>query len=252
MKYYLLLILILSVSLNSCNKPGETDHSLTLVEYQERGMPDYSKVWSLEDYSTAFYVLNTLKYEKPMALPARESEKSGALFARMINMDNLSFLKDETLPLYAKAEIIQWYGSTLIELIGAYNLLAVERQYYIKELVDIDIFSVTVAQKMLDLGNEINESEDPNDIAMQSDYPLIQKMYLDLMADLFKKQQHTSQYPQQTLELFSDSLSHSVQRNMYWFDEEASVLIKQAMQAVIDSASSRKIRNEYGELIEIL
>jgi hypothetical protein len=118
--------------------------------------------------------------------------------------------------------------------------------------MDIDIFRVRVAQKMLELGNEINESEDPSDVDMQSDYPAIQQMYLNILTELFVLQQHTSQYPEQTLELLSDNLSTSVRRNMLWFDEEASALIKQAMLTVIDSTSSRKIRNDYKELTEIL
>jgi hypothetical protein len=67
MKNYVLLILIISVSIGSCNKSDKTDHSLTLVEYQELGMPDYNSVWNMEDYSNAFYVLNTLKYQNPKA-----------------------------------------------------------------------------------------------------------------------------------------------------------------------------------------
>ena len=252
MKYSFLLILILSVSLNSCNKPTETDHSLTLVEYQELGMPDYSKVWSMEDYSNAFFVLNTLKYKQPKALPARESEKSGALFSRMINIDNLSFLEDETLPLYAKADMIKWFVNTLMELKVAYTIIGTKRQYYVRELMDIDIFRVRVAQEMLDLGSEINESEDPSDVVMQSDYPKIQLMYLNILTELFEQQQHTSLYPEQTLELLSDSLSSSVRRNMHWFDENASALIMQAMLTVIDSTTSRKIINDYRELTEIL
>ncbi|MCK4990260.1 MAG: hypothetical protein KAS29_07225, partial [Bacteroidales bacterium] len=164
MKNYVLLILILSVSLNSCKKANDTDHSLTLVEYKELGMPDYNSVWSMQDYSNAFYVLNTLKYENAKALPSRESEKSGELFSRMISIDNLSFLQDETLPLYAKADLIKWFVNTLMELKGAYTTIGSNTQYYIRELIDIDIFRVSVAQKMLELGNEINESEDPSDV----------------------------------------------------------------------------------------
>jgi len=252
MKNYVLLILILSVSLGSCKKVNETDHSLTLVEYQELGMPDYNSVWSMEDYSTAFYVLNTLKYQNLKALPSRDSEKSKVLFSRMISIDNLSFLEDETIPLYAKAGLIKWFVNTLMELKVAYTTIGTERQYYVRELMDIDIFRVRVAQKMLELGNEINESEDPSDVDMQSDYPQIQLMYLNILTELFELQQHTTQYPEQTLELLSDSLSTSVRRNMLWFDEEASALIKQAMLTVIDSTSSRKIRNDYKELTEIL
>ena len=93
--------------LHSCNKPDTTDHSLTPEEYRALGLPDYTRVWSIEDYSNAFLVLNTLKYNQPKALPSRDSEKSAVLFSRMINIDNLSFLQDETLALHDKAEMIQ-------------------------------------------------------------------------------------------------------------------------------------------------
>ena len=252
MKNYVLLILILSVSLNSCKKANDTDHSLTLVEYKELGMPDYNSVWSMQDYSNAFYVLNTLKYENAKALPSRESERSKVLFSRMISIDNLSFLQDETLPLYAKAELIKWFVNTLMELKVAYTTIGSNTQYYIRELIDIDIFRVSVAQKMLELGNEINESEDSSDVDMQSDYPAIQLMYLNILTELFELQQYTSFYPEQTLELLSDSLSASVKRNMLWFDEDASALIEQAMLDVIESTSSRKIKSDYRELTEIL
>ena len=215
-------------------------------------MPDYNSVWSMQDYSNAFYVLNTLKYENAKALPSRESERSKVLFSRMISIDNLSFLQDETLPLYAKAELIKWFVNTLMELKVAYTTIGSNTQYYIRELIDIDIFRVSVAQKMLELGNEINESEDPSDVDMQSDYPAIQLMYLNILTELFELQQYTSLYPEQTLELLSDSLSASVKRNMLWFDEDASALIEQAMLDVIESTSSRKIKSDYRELTEIL
>lgn len=248
MKNYFLLILILFTSLHSCNSPDTTDYSLTPEEYRALGMPDYNKVWSLDDYQIAFLVINTLKYNQPKALPSRNSDKSAVVFSRMVNIDNLSFLKDESLALHDKAELIQWYGTTLVELTAAFTFLGAEEQYYIRELTDIDIFSVTIAQVMLDLGNRINQSEDPEDIALQSDYPLIQKMYLDLISSLFEKQQHPSLYPQETLELLSDSLSTSVRRNMHWFDVEASERIRQDLLTVIDSSTSRKLINDYQEL----
>jgi hypothetical protein len=221
---------------------------MTPEEYRALGMPDYTRVWSLDDYQIAFLVVNTLKYNQPKALPSRDSEKSAVVFSRMINIDNLSFLKDETLALHDKAEMIQWYGNTLIELTAAYTFLGVEKQNYIRELTDIDLFSITIAQVMLDLGNKINESEDPEDIALQSDYPLIQEMYLDLISSLFEKQQKPALYPRETLELMTDSLSTSVSRNMHWFDEEASERIRQDLLSVIDNSSSREIINAYKEL----
>lgn len=252
MKNYVLLLIIFSISLVSCSKTDDTDHSLTASEYQELGMPDYNKVWNMEDFSNAFYVLNTLKYNTPKALPVRDSEKSGVVFSRMISIDNLFFLQDETLPLYARADMIKWFVNTLMELKVAYTTIGTSQQYYVKELMDIDILRVSVAHKMLDLGKRINESDDPSDVVMQSDYPHIQRMYLDILAELFEQQTYTSLYPESTLELLADSLSTSVRSNMDWFDEDASVFVKKAMFTVIESTSSRKIRTEYGELTEIL
>jgi hypothetical protein len=139
-----------------------------------------------------------------------------------------------------------------MELKVAYTTIGMSTQYYVRELNDIDITRMRVAQRMLDLGKKINESEDPSDVDMQSDYPRIQLMYLNLLSELLDKQLHTSQYPEQTLELLSDSLSSSVRRNMLWFDENSSALIKQAMLTVVESTSSRKIKKDYSELTEIL
>lgn len=252
MKKCLFLILILSLSLSSCKKADNPDHSLTPEEYREFGLPDHSRIWSMEDYSTAFFVLNTLKYENPKALPARESEKSGEVFERMISLDNLAFLQDETLPLWARADRIKWFVNTLMELKVTYTLVGMERQYYARELMDIDIFRVSVAHKMLDLGLKINDSDDPSDMAMKGDYPHIRKMYVDIVSELLEEQQQTGQYPKETLVLLGDSLSASVKMNMHWFDANATNMIKQGMGDVIKSTSSRKIKSEYRELTKVL
>lgn len=246
------LILILFLSLGSCTRSKQTDHSLTLAEYQQLGMPDWNRPWTMQDFSTAFYVLNTLKFDKPQALPVRGSDKSGMLFSHMISTDNLFFLQDKTLPLNAKADKMKWFVNTLMELKVVYTLVGTEKPYYARELMDIDIFRMTVAHIMLDLGQQINESEDPSDVAMQSDYPKIREMYLNMIKELLEKQKQTSDYPVQTLELLTDSLSSSVKRNMDWFDEPVSLAIKQAMLEVIDKSSSRKIRLSYRDLTEDL
>ena len=152
---FIFTLLILSILFSFCKRPNVTDHSYTLEEYEELGMPDHDTIWRMEDYEMAFLVLNTLKHKKPFALPARDSEKSGMLFARMMNLENLAFLEDETLPLHEKAQTIKWWVNIYHELRIAYTNVGLKRQYNIRELADIDIFGVGLAQQMLDLGNEI-------------------------------------------------------------------------------------------------
>jgi hypothetical protein len=252
MKHCLLLTIILSLFLTSCKNTKETDHSLSLDEYRQLGMPDHKHVWNMEDYSSAFFVLNTVKYENPKALPVRASERSGILFSRMISMDNLSFLQDVTLPLHAKADLIKWFVNTLMELKVAYTIPGLQDQYYIRELIDIDIFRLSVSHQMLALGQQINKSEDPSDAAMASDYPQIQQMYLNLLSELLGKHQHTTQIPLPTLELLSDSLSSSVSRNMHWFDEQASGTMRQMLNTASENSSSQTIKDNYQALLESL
>jgi hypothetical protein len=252
MKKYIFLILILSLTLGSCNKADTPDHSLSLQEYGQLGMPDHSKIWDINDYSMAFFVLNTLKVEKPKSLPARSSETSAVLFKRMISLENLSFLKDETLPLWARADRIKWFVNTLMELKVAYTLIGVEKQYYAREIMDIDIYRLSVLHKMLELGQLINESEDPSDVAMQADFPQIQQMYVDIIVALLEEQQNSSMYPRTSLELLSDSISVSVKGNLDWFDETASGSIEEAMRSVMDHTTSRKIKSDYREVTKLL
>ena len=252
MKNILLLTLILSLCLTSCNTSKEPDYSLSLEEYYKLGMPEQEHVWNMEDYSNAFFVLNSLKYQTPKALPVRESDKSGLLFSRMISMDNMAFLEDVTLPLHAKADLIKWFVNTLMELKVAYTQPGKPEQYYVRELMDIDIFRLSVSHQMLALGQQINESEDPSDAAMASDYPQIQQMYLNLLSELFEKHQNASHIPLPTLELLSDSLSSSVSKNMHWFDEQARATMKQTLNAAVESTSSQTIKDNYQALLENL
>ena len=67
----------------------------------------------------------------------------------MMNLENLSFLQDETIPLHMKAQTILWWLNIYNGLIDVYTNVQMKRQYYIRELVDIDIFGVGLAQKML-------------------------------------------------------------------------------------------------------
>ena len=249
---YFLVILVLPVFLGFCKRPDPTDHSLRLEEYRELGIPDPGKVWNFQDYGMTYAALLTLKLEKPYALPAKNSPRSSELFYRMISLENLSFLQDESLPLHEKAHRIKGFVNVYNDLIELYTNVLMRKQYYNPELVEIWIFGLSVTQQMLDLAEKINQSDVPADRRMASGYQSIQGIYLTGLKEVLKQQQYASQYPVKDLELLTDSLSISVQRNMDWFEENTAEELKQAMRAVIDSTSSLKIQNDYLELIGML
>ena len=140
----------------------------------------------------------------------------------------------------------------MMELKVAYTLIGVEKQYYARELMDMDIFRITVVHEMLDLGQRINESDDPSDVAMQADFPHIQQMYVSLIIELLEEQLKSSQYPRTSLELLSDSISASVRSNLDWLDKNATGSIEEALQRVMEQTTSRKIRSDYRDLTELL
>lgn len=140
----------------------------------------------------------------------------------------------------------------MMELKVAYTLIGVEQQYYAGELMDIDIFRITVLHEMLALGQRINESENPSDVAMQADFPHIQQMYVDLIMELLEEQLKSEHYPRTSLELLSDSISASVRNNLDWLDKDAKGAIEEAMSRVMDQTSSRRIRLEYQKITELL
>jgi len=60
-------------------------------EYQKLGMPEHNKKWNADDYSEANITLGSLLMNNPLSLPREGSKKSGELFNRIINEENLSF-----------------------------------------------------------------------------------------------------------------------------------------------------------------
>jgi hypothetical protein len=249
---YLVIILVLPLFMGYCHKSNRQDHSLSIKEYQELGVPDHSIPWNFQDYLTTFGVLKNLKIEEPFALPVKESQKSNALFYRMISLENLGFLQDESLPLHEKAQRIKGYLGVFEDLADLYTNMLMKEQYYNPELVEIWIFGLNVTEKMVELAEQINESELPDDQKLARGYYMIREIYQLVVLDILKHQQYTSQFVESDLELLTDILFAGVQRNLEWIDEETSQKIKQALQTVIDSTSSRNIRNNYLELLEIL
>ncbi len=252
MKTTLFFLILMIVVFGSCRKSSVEDYSLSLEEYQKMSVPEPNKIWSLKDYSDTFDALTKLKFQKPFALPIKDSKRSGVLLSRMINIENMSFLKDESIPLYEKAQLSKRYLEVYRELIDIYTNIRMKRQYYNRELIDLQIFGLQVTQKMLDLANEINKSTDVEDINMQSGYQSIQMIYIARLLDILENQKYSSQYLNKDLEILTDSVNISILRNKDWMDTFIAKELEQSLLIVIDSVSSDYIRKKYIELAGLL
>jgi hypothetical protein len=246
------VFLFVTLLFSACGKVSDRDPSLTPEEYNDIGMPDPSKIWSHEDYMEACDILDYLKTFKPLSLPKKDSKRSSKYFNRMINPDNLSFLLDETIPLSERAYQIQKYIEIQRLLIFIYTNLGSIEQYYNRELIDLYIFGLTIAQNMLDLGERINESIEEEDLKMQNRFHSIQNLYLSMVLFVLENQKKTFLFEEADLEKLTDFLYSSVSVNNGWIETDAAEDIKLRLQEIIDNTSSEHIKNKYSMLIEVL
>lgn len=247
--FYLGLILLV---MGSCQKKRYRDFSLSVKEYQEKGMPDPDSIWTGEDYRQAYVVLREISSTQPHSLPRKGSKKSGPYFKRLISQENIAFLDDDAISLKERAYRIQSFLLIQSDLDDLYTDIYRRNQYYHRELVDLYLFGLSVTQRMLDLSYQINESDDVEAIQIRSVFPTIQYTYLSMLSFILEKQQNASVYGIKDLERLTDSVSNSILENRAWIPTDTRNSLKDQIQVVMDSVSSDHIEKKYHHLLEVL
>lgn len=252
MKYAIFIILGAVIINVSCNRGTNKDYSLSLEEYRNMGIPDPNKVWNSEEIGIAIDVFSGIKWQKPYILPRKGSEKSGVLFERMISPENMLFLQNDTLKLHDKAYMLLEFLQIFEKWKDVYTHPMWKKQYYHRELVDININDVRVTEIMVDVAMKIMKSDDPVDIMLQSGVPNIKLNYISSLVNAFNLQSNSSQFLVKDMELMTDSLSASIDRNRAWMDSIAVDRLKNSINVVLDSTSSEYIRNKYLMVTDLL
>ncbi|WP_276371755.1 hypothetical protein [Chryseolinea sp. H1M3-3] len=222
-----------------------SDNSLSIDAYKELGMPDEKKKWDMTDYTQARNVLTRIKWEKPTQLPVKGSGKSGLLFEHMLSLEYLSFLKDTTITLSEKAQLISEFGVVYDYWIDVYTIPTLKQNYYNREIIDIQIFNLRLTEAALSLAHEINKSDDPADIALQYGYPSIKRAYLECLHNYLQPQSYVSEFAEKDMERMVDSIHHSVMRNRSWMDSSTVNELKHALRLARDSTSSNALKDRY-------
>lgn len=245
-----LIVFILTGSF-SCTKK-RVDHSLSLNEYRKLGVPDPDNKWEMADYIQTRSVLAKLKWESPLQLPAKDSEKSGLLFEHMLSLDYLSFLQDSTIVRSEKARRISEFRLVYNYWLDVYTNPTLKQNYYSREVTNIHLFNLTVTEAILKLAREINESDDPADIVLRYGYVSIKSAYLAYLKNYLQPATYGPENFNEDLEKLSDSICHSVLRNREWMDSSAVSTLRQSLRLAMDSISSDEIRDKYMRLDESL
>jgi hypothetical protein len=89
------------------------DLSLPSDRYVKLGLPSYGRVWNSQDMAAAAARLDKLFDEHPEQLPRFQSAKSGAMFARIVDPENLKPFRSESLPPAVRFGVLFKYGNEL-------------------------------------------------------------------------------------------------------------------------------------------
>jgi hypothetical protein len=245
------MILVILIT-GSCDNLLKKDYSLTVKEYQKLGIPDHNRIWTNDDYINSNITLGSIKSDYPLSLPRKNSKKSGAIFSRFINRENLSFTGDTALPLRSRAYLIQHFTRFQGELQQAYSDKTKEEQYYEEELIDIEIFGLFVHERMLSLAEIIMKSTDESLTGIQSGLKTVKYNYLQLIEMLLAEQVRTKAYSTKNLEKLSKEVSRSLIENHEWILPADRLTISAQIQSTIDKSSSKIVKADYQKILNAL
>jgi hypothetical protein len=97
----------------------EADTSLALSVYRAAGVPDVDHAWSARDYERCLAVFGDLLRSGRGDLPRRGSQRSGALFARLVAVDNFRSADEAAPP--ERARRLQGYLEAYPGLLQVYS-----------------------------------------------------------------------------------------------------------------------------------
>ena len=244
-------ILVILVS-GSCKNTSRKDLSLTVKEYEAKGMPDINAPWPEDKLMKAHVALAGVRTKNFLQLPRRDSRKSGAVFSRMLSKENLSFLDDPSKSLYDKAFEIQTTGPFINEVGRMYTDNFKEEQYYSEELIDIYVFELYVRKRMLDLADQIMNSKEPEVMAMQSGRPAIVRGYVNLVGYLIRKQDNTKAFSARQLKKLGKEVANSIKENIKYLDSENKKEISAEIEQLTQKSKTAPVSKELKKVLMVL
>lgn len=248
---FLILFLILLAN-TSCKNIFRKDLSLMVKEYQSLGMPDIDTVWTYNYLVKAHGIIANLRMKNFFSLPRYKSRKSGAIFSRIINKDNLSFLKDTTTSLRDKALQIQSFWSFISDIGRMYTDNLRIKQYYSAELIEIYTFDMYVRKKMFELAGVIDKSKVPDDISMQQGRTGIIIGYVNLITFLIHEQEKTKSFSPRQLNILNSEVARSITDNIQYLDSESKQKLSDEIKKITEGSSSGSKRKHLNKILKLI
>lgn len=246
------ILFLTALFFSSCKTETVKDLSLNPEEYRRLGLPDHTRVWSIQDYINSNITLSTLKSSYPYSLPRKSSKKSGAIFARMMNEENLSFMYDKNIPLSTRAYTIQHFTRFYSELQSIYSVEMDDRRYYGDELADINVFGLLVHDRMLELAWVIMDSDAEEAKDLHFGMKTVKRNYLNLIDGLLDEQVKADVYNEEDLNNLSDKLTASVSENISWFVQPDRDSVALWLKNAMAGCPTEHVRINFNKMLKIM
>jgi len=130
------------------------DGSLTLEEYVEKGVPASDRAWAATTYKLAADALSKLAAKDVALLPRWKSPRSGPLFARMTNRENLDLNDLPTQPRSKRILTVADYLEAVSTLLKTYLNAHAKRPSLGHELAALQALAMNAMARMVRLMEE--------------------------------------------------------------------------------------------------
>jgi hypothetical protein len=123
------------------------DESLDAAAYASLGIPSADEPWSVDDYRAAIAVLDSIAKATPNALPQYGSPRSGALFARIVAINNAHGV-DPSLTDDARLDSVVLLTQEFNGLLGVYTQAGAQGMVFDNELAELLGYALSTADSI--------------------------------------------------------------------------------------------------------
>ncbi len=124
------------------------DSSLSIEQYVAKGVPALDQAWTAQDYQRACNALLTLAKEDATRLPRMRSERSGALFQRLVSKEVLRPYEDPGLDLPTRLTGFTTLGGSVPGLLMTYQGLLGKGHHIERESLELMVMQARVIASM--------------------------------------------------------------------------------------------------------
>ncbi len=143
--------------------PDAPDQSATAAEFRRIGIPDWDRIWTGEDMAQAEEVLSRLSQRGFQYFPRYESERSGAVFARLTSLDNLKPFTDSKVPLSVRFSAANQFLGPTNQILELYFTGQSRSKIRVIEVVEVMALQLHVAKLNMELVEQAVPELDKSD-----------------------------------------------------------------------------------------